>query len=725
MSGPQLAGLAPADPDPVSRAGTPLTGPRGSRTAGASSGQQRTFNLTARITAALKEFLHPGGQPADTDPSTLDTGTPSQGRTFAYQEYFRAENTRLQVYEDADEMDESTDEVAGALDTLADSAVNPEDGSQHTFVIEIDEGQYRDRAEAIFDQTTEALDLQRQSFSIARDFLKYGDCFVELVVDETRQLARAKILPANTVWRNEDQAGNLRDGIPVYDTDGHCKSSPGDCAFDQRERMNGGLIAAFNAWQIVHFRWNRRGSDRYGHSLLRTARLVWKKLRAAEEAIVVARLQRAWMRMVHYVDTTGMDAESARRFLMKYRQELTRKFIVDTQLRENPFEVTSDFFVAAGYMRDPTGQTHVEKKGKIETLQGDHGALATLTDIEYFQNKLFASLRVPKAYLGFERDINAKATLTTQDIQFARVLRRIQAVLSQGYKEIFDTALMLAGINPADVSYTVRWPAILVSDEERDAIIRMYHARADAVYWQMGAPSTKWLVQQRFGMDDEAWEADNLDAESDPEPRLKPAQLGMPAAQDVQGTGEQPDDGTGEPGQQAGQQTRQPPKSFSDVPPNDFDPKLPTATRRKAATNTPHRNSSRRDPLAANVMEEGDEEYDEGDFDFDFDLEDILGGDLALGDPLSPDGRPIRRRRRSRVFVPGMADGARRGYSRRTGHARELSVSGVHGLGPGVVSRRGRVMRPRSSEEVAAVAEDALSGFYVNLLARKRVAMGE
>jgi hypothetical protein len=522
-----LVGLAPGDP--MGRAGRTLW----NGNANGPNPQQQTFGLIQRFAAMFRAWRFPAGGPiADTDPSTYDDGSPAQMDMSSYEQYFKTEQSRLQVYEDADEMDATTDEVAAALDTLSDSSVNPEDGSDTSFEIEIDEGPYRDAAEAVFAQVSEALDLQSNAMAISREMLLYGDCYFELVLDDYGRLARGKILPAKSIWRNEDSAGNLMQGIPVFDEDGKCQNKAGECAFDQRDGQQGTMLAAFDSWQIAHFRWNRKGSSRYGRSMLSTARVVWKKLKAAEEAVVIARLQRAWMRFVHKIDTTGMSREDARAAIRDYRTELTRRYLLDTQSRENPLEVTSDFYIGTGYTRDLDGNRYIPRLADITILQGDHAALAVMTDVEYFQNKLFASLRVPKAYLGFERDVNAKATLTTQDIQFARVLRRIQSVLSTVYKEIFDLGLILAGINPTDVHYRVRWPVILVSDEERDAQIRMMHARADSTYWQMGAPSTRWFVQQRFGLDDEAWEADLLDALNDPPSRIKiPNQEMSPQAQ--------------------------------------------------------------------------------------------------------------------------------------------------------------------------------------------------
>ena len=76
-------------------------------------------------------------------------------------------------------------------------------------------------------------------------------------------------------------------------------------------------------------------------------------------------------------------------------------------------------------------------------------------------------LRFRKAYLGFERDVNAKATLTEQDVQFARSVRRIQLAIIEQYRKFFDFVLAVRGIDPTSVKYTIKLPVISTIDELR------------------------------------------------------------------------------------------------------------------------------------------------------------------------------------------------------------------------------------------------------------------
>jgi hypothetical protein len=86
----------------------------------------------------------------------------------------------------------------------------------------------------------------------------------------------------------------------------------------------------------------------------------------------------------------------------------------------NPMAVDEDFFIPR----------RNDKNSAIETLPGASN-LDQIGDIEYLQAKLFAALKIPKAYLTFDDKINAKATLSSEDFRFARTINRLQqAVLA-------------------------------------------------------------------------------------------------------------------------------------------------------------------------------------------------------------------------------------------------------------------------------------------------------
>tara|TARA_R100000329_G_scaffold148063_1_gene136434 strand:+ start:5 stop:1126 length:1122 start_codon:yes stop_codon:yes gene_type:complete len=71
---------------------------------------------------------------------------------------------------------------------------------------------------------------------------------------------------------------------------------------------------------------------------------------------------------------------------------------------------------------------------RIETTKGlDYDGT---TDVQYLQSKLFAALKIPKAYFGYEGDLQGKATLAAEDIRFARTVERVQKILESELTKI-------------------------------------------------------------------------------------------------------------------------------------------------------------------------------------------------------------------------------------------------------------------------------------------------
>jgi len=69
-----------------------------------------------------------------------------------------------------------------------------------------------------------------------------------------------------------------------------------------------------------------------------------------------------------------------------------------------------------------------ESGTKIDTLAGGQNA-AAVEDVAYIQKKLFAALKIPRAYLGYDEMLSSKATLAQEDIRFSRTINVIQKVL--------------------------------------------------------------------------------------------------------------------------------------------------------------------------------------------------------------------------------------------------------------------------------------------------------
>lgn len=434
-----------------------------------------------------------GPQPSQQD-STL-TGTTAYGIQSIFDKYFLTDVERLVIYKDVQEMDDSSEECSIALDTIADNVCSSEDGVQTTVEVTTEDAGAQKEIDAMFTR----IDMQKKLYPIVRNTIKYGDSFNELVVNGEGELVAVKPLPANTFYRNEDRFGNMVLGQPKYNSDGTCSNGKEDCAFSQIDAQTQRVVAAFFPWQIGHIRHNWDGMSPYGRSMMKVTRVIWRKLKAEEEALIIGRLTRAYLKLVYYVDTTGLAKNQKILALTEFRQSMTQRQDLDGR-REQQFSVMSDIYLSDANIK--MGNQVVPSRTRVDTIDPKNEGMQNISDMEYFQKKMISTVRVPPAHMGYEKDINAKATLTLQDIQYVRFLRRIQSEVGHFIQQMVDTQLILKGFDPKVIEYEIKWPRLSATDEAIASLAEMQRAQGDQVYLQEGVLDVEFVQRSRFGFDD-------------------------------------------------------------------------------------------------------------------------------------------------------------------------------------------------------------------------------
>lgn len=384
----------------------------------------------------------------------------------------RVEAGRFAAYRDYDLMDGEQCEVSAALDVISEFATQSDDSKSKTFNIASDD---RDFASYLMERAEE-LKLDVMTTPTCREIAKYGTSFWEIVVDETFRVSKVKPLPPHQMIRNETPYGDLQDE-----------------AFTQVDPKTNQAIARFAAWQICQGRYQRMNGRMYGNSMLEPGRAVYKKIQLMEESLVVQRLYRSQMRFLFQIPVDGMSATQADSYIQKKKREFRKRSRYNASSGkvegfESPIASDDDFFV--GIRKDGVN-------ADVKTIQGE-GDLSQLGDIEYFQNKLFSVLKVPKSLLGFERDVNAKATLTEQDINFARNLRRMQQVMTEMIVHTLNIVMILDGYDPETVpDWNVVFPAVSTTDQLRKWQAEALKANVALVYGQkLPVVDTEYIWKQ-------------------------------------------------------------------------------------------------------------------------------------------------------------------------------------------------------------------------------------
>jgi hypothetical protein len=161
-------------------------------------------------------------------------------------------------------------------------------------------------------------------------------------------------------------------------------------------------------------------------------------------------------------------------------------------LEYNPMSMEEDIFVA----------TKKDSKANVKVLQGALN-LSQMADVEYFRNKKFAGVKVPKAYLSHEKDVRARAMITEQDVQFARTVRRVQISLLAGLKKLFDFVLATRGIDPSKAEYEIQLPILSTIDELRLWQVKQLKTNVSSMLHRDLKVSLHWILINLLGYDED------------------------------------------------------------------------------------------------------------------------------------------------------------------------------------------------------------------------------
>ena len=329
---------------------------------------------------------------------------------------------RIQLYSDYEAMD--TDPlIASTLDILADEATLKNDMGEVLSIKSSDENIQR----VLYNLYYDVLNIEFNLWSWTRNMCKYGDFFLKLEVSE--EFGVYNVLPYTVYHMVRYEGQDPSQPSKVYftiDPDGLASSADPNYI----PKANKSIITLDN-YEVAHF---RLISDTnylpYGRSHIEPARKIYKQLTLMEDAMLIHRIMRAPEKRMFYVNVGSIPPNEVEQFMQKTINSIKKTPYVDPQtgeynLRFNMMNMMEDF-----YLPVRGGDTST----RIETTKGlDYDGT---NDIEYLRDKMFAALKVPKAYFGYEKDLSGKATLAAEDIRFARSVERIQRILESELTKI-------------------------------------------------------------------------------------------------------------------------------------------------------------------------------------------------------------------------------------------------------------------------------------------------
>jgi hypothetical protein len=388
---------------------------------------------------------------------------------------------RMSRYSDFGEM-EGTPEIAAALDIYAEESVSSDEQGKVLHVY----SENRKIQEILEDLFYETLNVEFNLVMWVRNLCKYGDFFLFNDIHPDFGVINAYPISISEMEREEG-----------FDSD-----DPMAVRFRWVTQGN----QVLENWQISHFR--LLGNDAflpYGSSILEPARRIWRQLILIEDAMLVYRIIRAPERRVFYIDVGNVPPEDVANYLEQAQTSLKRNQIVNrdngkVDVRYNPLSVDEDYFLPVRGGESGT---------RIDTLTGGQNT-AAIEDVQYIQKKLFAALKVPKAYLGYDEDIGAKATLAQEDIRFSRTIQRVQKTILSELNKLAMVHLYCHGYDTedlADFQLRLSNPSSVAQQQKLELIRSRFEIAGTA---PEGVVSREWIQKNVLGLTD----ADILDVKS-------------------------------------------------------------------------------------------------------------------------------------------------------------------------------------------------------------------
>ena len=167
------------------------------------------------------------------------------------------------------------------------------------------------------------------------------------------------------------------------------------------------------------------------------------QLRMIEDAVVIYRIVRAPERRIFYVDVGNLPKVKAESYLRDVMARYRNKLVYDASTGEirddrKHMSMLEDFWLP---------RREGAKGTEVSTLAGGQN-LGEISDVQYFQKKLYQSLNVPISRLESENGFNMgrAAEITRDELKFTKFVQRLRKRFTQVFNDILKTQLVLKGI---------------------------------------------------------------------------------------------------------------------------------------------------------------------------------------------------------------------------------------------------------------------------------------
>ena len=339
-------------------------------------------------------------------------------QSMAYQQ------VRREIFRDYDAMDNDPI-IASALDIYSDESTLKNEYGDILTVRSPNENTQAILNNLFYD----VLNIEFNLWPWVRNMCKYGDFFLALEMAEGKGIVNVSPISVYNTERLENTDPENPNYVKYHVED------------DKIGKID------YENYEIAHFRLLADTNFLpYGKAMIENGRRLWKQLSLMEDAMLIHRIMRAPEKRVFKIDIGNIPPNEVDNYMQRIINKMKKIPFVDQNtgdynLKYNIQNLTEDFYLP---VRGGDSGTNIENLSGLEFSNTD--------DIDYLKAKLFAALKIPKAYLGYEEQISGKATLAAEDVRFARTIERIQRIVVSELTKIAIVHLYSQGITDSELT---------------------------------------------------------------------------------------------------------------------------------------------------------------------------------------------------------------------------------------------------------------------------------
>lgn len=202
---------------------------------------------------------------------------------------------------------------------------------------------------------------------------------------------------------------------------------------------------------------------RRGQSLLYNIFKIWRMMSLLENSMLLNRVTKSSVVRLIGVEVADMPKENVGPHLLGVKQLFEQKSALDVgnNLSEytNPGPIENNVYVPT---HNGVGAISVQQVGGDVNVTG-------LDDVDYFKNKLYSSLRIPKQYLGDTDDpggFNGGTSLSLTSSRYAKAIKRIQSTMCQAITDAVNIMLLDKGLDSYVNKFTIKMQSPTTQEEK-------------------------------------------------------------------------------------------------------------------------------------------------------------------------------------------------------------------------------------------------------------------